>query len=346
MPRAREFEIIERYFARAVSDGAVAVGIGDDAAIIETQGPVAWAVDMLVAGTHFPAGLPARAIGHRALAVNLSDLAAVGAKPRWATLALALPEADAAWLDDFAGGFFALAERFGVSLIGGDTTRGPMTITVGVIGEVPLRPLLRSGGRAGDRILISGTLGAGAAGLVCLAGGESGVPSPSAGEPKTAGAPTPSGAPTPADAPKMADARSDLIERFSYPEPRVALGLALADIARAGIDISDGLVADLGHICERSGVGAAIELDSVPLPESALALFSRERCLELALQGGDDYELCVAVAPADLGRARDAAAAAGTAVTEIGELTAARGIVGRRGGSSVMLEAQGFEHFE
>ena len=317
MPLAREFEIIERYFTRAAADNAVAVGIGDDAAIVETQGPVAWAVDTLVAGTHFPDALPARAVGHRALAVNLSDLAAVGAKPRWATLALSLPGADADWLDGFAGGFFALAERFGVSLVGGDTTRGPLTVTVGVIGEAPSAPMLRSGGRAGDRILVSGTLGAGAAGLACLVGDSS---------------------PTP-------DARA-LIERFSYPEPRVDLGLALAGLAHACIDISDGLVADLGHICRQSGLGAVIELDSLPLPESGLAVFSRERCRELALYGGDDYELCIAVAPADVARAREAAVAAGTAVAEIGELTAAPGIVGRHGDSSMALEPKGFAHFE
>jgi thiamine-monophosphate kinase len=318
MPRAREFEIIERYFTRAPSAGAVAVGIGDDAAIVDPPGPIAVAVDMLVAGTHFPDGLPARAIGHRALAVNLSDLAAVGAKPRWATLALSLPRVDADWLAEFAGGFFALADRFGVDLIGGDTTRGPLTVAVGILGEAAPAPLLRSGGRVGDRVLVSGTLGASAAGLACLAAGES----------------------------DPSKEMRDLIERFCYPEPRVDLGLALAGLAHAGIDISDGLVADLGHICERSGCGAALELDALPLPESGLAVSSRERCRELALYGGDDYELCFTVAPADLGRVREAAAAAGTAVTEIGELTATPGIAGHDHGTSVALEPRGFEHFE
>lgn len=318
MPRAREFEIIERYFTRPTADDRIMLGIGDDAAIVDPSGPIAVTVDMLIAGTHFPEATPARAVGHRALAVNLSDLAAIGAKPRWATLALSLPESRSDWLEDFAAGFFTLAQRFGVSLIGGDTTRGPLTMTVELMGDAAPVPMLRSGGRPGDRIFVSGTLGAGAAGLECLLDN---------------------------DAEPSRDARV-LIERFCYPEPRVELGLALAGLAHAAIDVSDGLVADLGHICERSSCGAAIDLDALPLPPNMASVFAPEHCRELALNGGDDYELCFTVAPADADRALEAAAAAGTAITDIGELKAATGIIGRGSGSSAVLEPKGFLHFE
>ena len=317
MPGSSEFEIIERFFTRQQTDAAVRVGIGDDAAVIEARGPIAVAVDTLVAGTHFPEGLAARAIGHRSLAVNLSDLAAVGAKPRWATLALTLPDADVAMIEEFAAGFFGLAERHGLSLIGGDTTHGPLSVTVQVIGDLAHEPLLRSGGRVGDLIFVSGSLGAGAAGLACLDVGES---------------------------ERSADACA-LIERFSYPEPRVDLGLALGGLAHAAIDISDGLVADLGHLCTQSGCGAEIDLAAVPLSESLLALYPGESGLEFALNGGDDYELCFAVAPADADSVREAAADVGTPVTAIGELTATSAIMGQRDGESRVLEAQGFVHF-
>jgi thiamine-monophosphate kinase len=372
MPRAREFEIIERYFTRATTDDRIVLGIGDDAAIIDVAGPLAVAVDMLVAGTHFPAGLPARAVGHRALAVNLSDMAAVAARPRWATLALSLSEPDPDWLSGFAAGFFALAERFGVTLIGGDTTRGPLTVTVGILGESSRRPLLRSGGRAGDGIFVSGTPGDAAGGLVCL--GESREPSKDVGS-KRAGsnedrsegsrsevgrsevgrseqghsevrrseAGRSEGGRAQGNRPKAVD---DLIERFCYPEPRVELGLALAGLAHAAIDVSDGLVADLGHVCAGSGCGASLDLDALPLSESLRAVFSPERCLELAVNGGDDYELCFTIAPDDTERAFEAAAAVGIEVTRIGRLTATPGIFGKRAGSSVALEPGGFVHFE
>jgi len=317
MPKLGEFEIIERFFARAVADPAVRVGIGDDAAIVATEGEIAVAVDTLVAGTHFPADLAADAIGHRALAVNLSDLAAVGAKPRFATLALCLKQADPDWLGGFAAGFFRLAERHGVSLIGGDTTKGPLIVTVGVIGDAPRTPLLRSGGRPGDRIFVSGTVGDAAAGLEQLAA-------------RTAQA--------------GAAARA-LIERFRYPEPRVALGRALAGLAHAAIDVSDGLAADLAHLCRLSGCGAVIDLGALPLSEPLRALYAIEDAETLALSGGDDYELCFAVAPADVGRVRDIAARIGTPVSEIGELEPGGAIEGRRDGRPVALAAAGYVHF-
>lgn len=312
-----EFEIISRFFTRAATDPAVRVGIGDDAAIVVPEGPIAIAVDTIVAGTHFPPGLDADAIGHRALAVNLSDLAAVGARPRWATLALSLGEADSAWLEAFASGFFRLATRYGVALIGGDTTRGPLTISVTIFGDSAGRPLLRSGGRSGDRILVSGTLGDSAAALEHFAT---------------------------APGSRTAEA-SALVRRFSYPEPRVALGSALAGVAHAAIDISDGLLADLGHICRQSGCGAAIDLDALPLSPALRALYPAERALSFALSGGDDYELCLTVAPEDVARVRKIAAGTDTPLTEIGELTAAPGMLGRRDGRSRPLAAAGYQHF-
>jgi thiamine-monophosphate kinase len=316
MARLGEFEIIERFFRRPTDDSVI-VGIGDDAAVVAATGPLAIAVDMLVAGTHFPPGLPGHAVGHRALAVNLSDLAAVGARPRWATMALSLPETDPAWLEDFASGFHRLAQRFDIALIGGDTTRGPMTVTVQLIGDAAAATPLRSGGRVGDTVFVSGTLGDSAAGLGRLVAGEGAA---------------------------SAD-QAALIERFAYPTPRVALGAALAGIAHAVIDISDGLLADLGHILEHSRCGATLELSALPLSQELLASHSIDEARALALNGGDDYELCFCVAAADRERVLAAAEAAETRVTAIGELTADGKLTGRLDGTTRTLEARGFRHF-
>lgn len=312
-----EFEIIERWFTRPSPDPDLRVGIGDDAAIVDTSGPLAIAADMLIEGTHFPPALPADAIGHRVLAVNLSDLAAVGARPRWATLTLSLTRADTDWLDAFAAGFFRTAERFGVSLIGGDTTRGPLTMSLQLIGNAAEPPLLRSGGMPGDRIFVSGTLGDSAAALEQFAT---------------------------AEAERSAEACA-LIERFSYPEPRVELGRALVGSAHAAIDISDGLLADLGHVCRQSGCGAVIDLDSLPLSGALTAVCAGDRAEAFALTGGDDYELCFCAAPGETNAIREIAERVGVPVTEIGELTAGEGISGRRGHRRVELPASGYVHF-
>ena len=312
-----EFEIIARYFTRQATDPAIRVGIGDDAAIVAPEGELAIAVDTLVAGTHFPPDLDADAVGDRALAVNLSDLAAVGARPRWATLALTLSSVDEAWLEEFARGFFRLADRFKVSLIGGDTTRGALAITVGIFGDAARSPLLRSAGRAGDRVLVSGTLGDSAAALEHFA----------------------------TDPARRSAEAAALVRRFSYPEPRVELGCALAGVAHAAIDISDGLLADLGHICRQSSCGAAIDLDALPLSPALKSLYPAERAESFALSGGDDYELCFTVAPRDLARIREIAARLDIGVADIGELTADAGIRGRRDGKSRPLPAAGYVHF-
>ncbi len=246
-----EFEIIRKYFSRPARHALR--GVGDDAALLKPDAAAALAVstDMLLEGRHFARGAAPRSLGHKALAVNLSDMAATGATPRWATLAIALPAADEAWIAAFADGFYALAERFDVDLVGGDTTRGPLTICVAILGEVPASlALMRGGARPGDDIWVSGELGGAALAL---------------------------------EHPEDTAAASRLHE----PEPRVELGERLRGIAHAAIDVSDGFAQDLGHILERSGVGALVHyalLPKFPCDEPRL----QQRCV---LAGGDDYEL-------------------------------------------------------
>jgi thiamine-monophosphate kinase len=260
-----EFELIRKYFERAprqarAGDGSasgVALGIGDDAALLRPSAGMELAVstDLLLEGRHFRAGADPRKLGHKALAVNLSDMAAMGAAPRWATLAIALPEADEAWLEAFCKGFFSLAERFGVALVGGDTCRGPLTLCVTILGEVPAGlALFRAGAGPGDDIWVSGELGGAALGLA---------------------------------RPGIAAAA----KRLDEPEPRVELGERLRGIASAAIDVSDGFVQDLGHILERSGVGAIVEYELLPRPADLRNIPDRELQARLALSGGDDYEL-------------------------------------------------------
>lgn len=317
MPGPSEFELIDRYFA--AHDGAdVLLGIGDDAAVIDVHEPVVVAVDTLVGGVHFPPDLAAHSIGYRALAVNLSDLAAMGSKPRWATLALTLPAADEGWIEGFAAGFFALADRHGVSLIGGDTTRGPVTVSVQVLGTLTGgRVLKRSDGRRGDDVYVTGSLGDSAAAIPIFARGAAA---------RTA-------------------AQAELIRRFSYPEARVAAGIALAPLAHAAIDVSDGLVADLGHICERSGCAARIDLESLPLSPALLATCSPRQAEDFALGGGDDYELCFTAAPEHAAAIAAALEPTGTAFTRIGQLIDGAGVTCCRGGRPVSIGVSGYTHF-
>jgi thiamine-monophosphate kinase len=317
MPKLGEFELIERYFHREAAPKGLKLGIGDDAAIIEASGPMVVAVDTIVAGIHFPSGHAPDAIGHRALAINLSDVAAMGAEPRWATLALTLPEADSDWLEGFAEGFFALADRFGVALIGGDTTRGALTVTVQVLGDAPAAPLERAGGRVGDAIFVSGTLGDSAAAVELLGRAP----------------------------PDTSAAGARLIERFSYPEPRVALGRALASVAHAAIDVSDGLMADLGHICEASRCGAKIDIAALPLSPELESALGPERAATLALGGGDDYELCFTAAPEQRPAIRRIARELGLAVSEIGRLVDGDGLTVLRNGVPMAAPAPGYRHF-
>lgn len=286
-----EFDIIRQYFQRRIDDEQLLLGIGDDGAVIRPRHGHDQVVvtDTVIEGRHFPPQFPAADIGWRALAVNLSDIAAMGATPRFAFLNLSLPFAVEDWLQEFARGFFECAQASNTLLAGGDTTQGPMSITVTVIGEVPQgQAVRRSGARPGDFVCVSGTPGEAAAGLELL---QQGVH------------------------------EHALVQRFRRPQPRLALGVALRDIATAMIDISDGLLADLGHVLAASGVGARIDIDKLPV--SGALLEYAERPADYVLAGGDDYELCFTV-PADQ-RNRLTSMGEGD-VTVIGEITAERAL--------------------
>lgn len=289
-----EFQIIREYFQREADASDLLVGIGDDGAVLRPRTGFDQVVvtDTVVEGRHFPAGFAAADIGWRALAVNLSDIAAMGASPRFAFLNLTLPAADAKWLTDFARGFFALAERSQVILAGGDTTQGPLSVTVTIIGEVAQdMALLRSGARPGDLVCVSGNPGDAAAGLELLQQG--------------------------------ADSEHVLAKRFRRPEPRLALGRNLCGLASAAIDISDGLLADLGHVLEASGVGARLDVAGLPL-SAALAAYTGDAA-DYALAGGDDYELCFCIRPENLETLQ--AMNNECDITPIGEITTKPGIV-------------------
>ncbi|MGH8377666.1 MAG: thiamine-phosphate kinase [Gammaproteobacteria bacterium] len=315
-----EFELIHRYFSTgSVRRDDVTLGIGDDAAILQApEGhELAVSVDSLVAGVHFPAGLAADSVGHRALAVNLSDLAAMGAQPAWALLALTLPENDERWLANFAHGFFALAQRFGVALVGGNLACGPLNVSVTVHGFIPAgQALSRKAARPGDHIFVTGYLGDAAAGLEELRAGVS------------------------------AHDQDQCVRRFGFPEPRITAGLGLRGIASSMIDISDGLAADLSHMLEASRVGARIDLERLPLSPSLLKQHSREQAQALALSGGDDYELCFSVPPERLALLDTRKATLGCTVTPIGEIAVAGSLrVTRQDGSDWPLNRTGYKHF-
>lgn len=265
-----EFDLIARYFSRPpVSRPDVVLGVGDDCALLEVPvgRQLAVSIDTLVEGTHFARGADPEALGHKALAVNLSDLAAMGAEPAWATLALTLPAADEDWIAAFARGFLALAAGHGVQLVGGDTTRGPLSVTVQVHGFVePGRALRRDGARPGDLVYVTGSLGD--AGLALLA--QQGL---------FVGLGTVAG----------------LRERLDRPTPRLVEGRALAGTASAAIDVSDGLAADLGHVCAASGVGATLYLDRLPCSSAVRSYVAETGDWSVPLAAGDDYELCVTV---------------------------------------------------
>jgi thiamine-monophosphate kinase len=292
-----EFELIRRFFARPTRHAVL--GPGDDCALLQPAPGMQLAIssDMLVDGRHFLSTVDPAKLGHKALAVNLSDLAACGAKPLAFTLALALPRADEAFLAPFAQGLLALADAHGCDLVGGDTTQGPLNICITVFGEVPSgQALLRSGARAGDDLWVSGTLGDARLALEVFRGKLS----------------------VPAEVFEAARARMEA------PTPRVALGVALRGVATSAIDISDGLLGDLTHVLRASGVGAVIDT-SLALPLMAAPLQGAQR-LEYILAGGDDYELAFTAAPAQRAAVLRAAAQAGTVATCIGSIEAGSGI--------------------
>jgi thiamine-monophosphate kinase len=316
-----ESELIERYFRACGAERAdVTLGIGDDAALMRVPGgcELVAATDTLVAGVHFPPDSPAESVGHRALAVNLSDLAAMGARPAWALLALTLPQVDEAWLGGFATGLGELARTHSVALIGGDTTRGPLCISVQLLGFVPAgAALTRSGARAGDVLFVSGTCGDAAAGLAL--------------EQRRLQAP--------------AEARAWLRERFLFPTPRVALGEELRGFASACIDVSDGLLGDAGKLASASHVGAELSWSELPVSEPLAALLGERRARELALTGGDDYELCFAVPPANIARLLMQLPPQQWRYTRIGALRAAPGAVVVRDGTVMEFSHSGYQHF-
>ena len=325
-----EFDLIARYFTRpARPGGAVALGVGDDCALLTPAPGMQLAVssDMLVAGRHFFADVDPEALGHKALAVNLSDLAACGARPLAFTLALSLPRVHEPWLAGFSRGMWALADAHGCELVGGDTTQGPLNICITVFGEVPAgQALLRSGARPGDDIYVSGTLGDARLALEALLGHIA----------------------LPAD--MLALAR----QRLERPTPRVALGLALRGVASSAMDVSDGLLGDLSHILKASGVGASIDthvtshlIATDAYASSAIAQFDQQLIHQCTLAGGDDYELAFTAPPARRAAVAAASQASSTPVTRIGTVLAEPGLR--------LLDAQGqpvehryasFDHFQ
>jgi thiamine-monophosphate kinase len=315
-----EFELIYDLIAPlAGTRDDVLLGIGDDGALLAPPPGEALVVvaDTLVEGRHFPPDMAAADVGWRAATVNLSDIAAMGATPRWATLALTLPSVDEAWLRSFVGGLAEALALGQVALVGGDTTRGPLTLTVQIIGSVPpAAGLTRRGARPGDAVFVSGTLGD-AAGALALWG-----------QGRTDG-----------------DAGS-LIQRFRRPTPRLALGLALRGIASACIDVSDGLLADLGHIALQSGCGIDVDADSLPRTAALEACFDRSAALTLAATGGDDYELAFTVPQARKADVAGLALRAGVALHEIGRVRAGGGVRLRDGsGREIHCEQRGYTHF-
>lgn len=317
---ASEFDLIERYFAALTPLGeGIVQGPGDDCARVRVppDTELAVSVDTLVESVHFPEKTDAADIGWKSLACGLSDLAAMAARPAWCTLALTVPAADEAWIARFAEGFGAIARTYAIALIGGDVTRGPLSVTVQVAGHVPVgRALVRSGARVGDGIYVSGAPGEAAAGLARLQGGN-------------------------------ATADDPLVQRLNRPTPRVELGARLAGLASACIDVSDGLAADLGHILAASGVGAALELDALPASEALRAAAGGDEQLQhWILHGGDDYELCFCVPPEqEASLPRDESTVG--SITRIGTIEADVGLRGIRAGAGrVTLAGSGYRHFD
>ena len=309
-----EFSLIRRHFAGLTpASPDVVLGIGDDCALLQPSPGMQLAVtsDTLVAGRHFPESTAPADIGWKSLAVNLSDLAAMGAQPRWFTLALTLPAADPGWLEGFATGLGELARASGIALVGGDTTRGPLSITITAMGELPPGlALRRDGARPGDRICVTGTLGDAALALRLLE--QPGLP-------------------------------KQLRQRLDRPTPRIAAGLALRGLATAVLDISDGLAGDLGHILAASGVGAEINLGALPDSAHFNGLAPTDERIELMLRGGDDYELCICLPPEAVEEAQQRL---DVPLTEIGRITAEPGLRSvDASGSAQPQDACGYRHF-
>ena len=318
-----EFSLIARYFDRVrTSRLDVETGIGDDCALlnIPEKQTLAISTDTLVAGNHFLPDIDPTDLAWKALAVNLSDLAAMGADPAWLTLALTLPDVDEAWLEAFSDGLFELLNYYDMQLIGGDTTRGPLSMTLGIHGYVPVgRALKRSGAKPGDWIYVTGTPGDSAAGLAILQ-----------------------------NRLQVADATDAdyLLKRHLRPTPRILQGQAMRDLASAAIDISDGLISDLGHIVNASGCGARVNVDVLPYSTALSQHVEPEQALRWALSGGEDYELCFTVPEINRGALDVALGNLGAAFTCIGQMSAdVEGIHFTRDGKPVTFGWKGYDHF-
>jgi thiamine-monophosphate kinase len=316
-----EFTLIDRYFRNCgVRRADVRLGVGDDAALLDSPAgcDLVAAIDTLVDGVHFPRGCPAASVGHRVLAVNLSDLAAMGARPAWALLALTLPKIDEAWLAEFAAGFADLARAHDVALVGGDTTSGPLCATVQILGHVPRsQALVRSGARPGDLVFVSGNPGDAAAGLAVEQG----------------------------QLTAEAEVVSYLRKRFLYPSPRMALGKCLRGFASACIDVSDGLLGDVGKLAQASGCGVELTYRDLPVSEPLVEAVGGRRARELALTGGDDYELCFTVHPDNVSRLRQELPPERWGYSLIGKVRETAGAVVMDGGNVMEFSHSGYDHF-
>jgi len=313
--KSPEFDLIARHFTRPARNAVL--GVGDDCALIDVSNGMDLAVstDTMVSGTHFFPDVDPENLGHKALAVNLSDMAAMGAMPYWAMLALTVPEVNHEWLAKFAKGFFDLAEEFGVSLIGGDTTKGPLTMTVTIMGEVPAGAALRrNGAKVGNDIWVSGNLGDAAhrRGLLKLDEGD----------------------------------YMEAVMRLYEPAPRVKLGQALRGLATSAIDISDGLLADLDHICSLSKVGATVEADRLPVSAIGAKHIETPAGLTAVVAGGDDYELCFTAPVNARDSIEDLTEILGVPLTRIGEIRKGKGVsLMGADGKAIAVDGRGFDHF-
>ncbi|MDQ3026432.1 MAG: thiamine-phosphate kinase [Pseudomonadota bacterium] len=315
-----EFDLIARHFTRPAANAVL--GVGDDCALVDVTNGMDLAVstDTMVSGTHFFPDADPENLGHKALAVNLSDMAAMGAMPYWAMLALTLPNVDHAWLAAFAKGFFDLAQEYNVSLIGGDTTRGPLTMTVTIMGEVPAGAALRRGGaKAGNDVWVTGNIGDAALAVAHRHG-------------------------------RIVLSESDYHEavlRLYEPTPRVSVGQSLRGLATSAIDVSDGLLADLTHICRLSGVGATVDLASVPVSSIGAKHINSDEGRNAILAGGDDYELCFTAHPNSRESIDDLTDVFGIPITRVGQIKRGKGVsLLGSDGKPVKIDGRGYDHFK
>lgn len=318
-----EFELIARYFSgRGPKRKDVVLGIGDDAAVIipPAQQALVVATDTLVESVHFLPDASPRSLGHRALAVNISDFAAMGAEPAWASIALTLPRLDEKWLQEFSDGLYAVAEYYGVSIVGGDTTRGPLTVTVSLKGHVPTdKVITRSGAKNGDWVYVTGRLGASALAVSSLT----------------------------KMTPIQPEFEQATLDRFNYPSPRLAAGQVLRHVATSAIDVSDGLLQDLGHIIKASKVGVEIDVAKLPIDIAVSRSVSPEQAVEIALTGGEDYELLFTIPEEKKGYLEQNATAMGVEFTRIGQIKGTEGTVSLTydGQPYQLANKTGYQHF-